>query len=226
MIRSLSIALGALLLMSGSAQAEQVTAASATQQAGRYLGNALWNGTNTECLIFANPVLAVGPFYGLINVNGALMYGTYFQCHELVGGGIQPPVYPQPPRPPVNPGPPYPGAGFQYGAIAYRVVARSQWNAAYYQVGMSSNHTDANRAAYDAQLDCGQGCGYFTFANSCAGIAFTRLPNGEPRLHGYLTRTEPGTSQNSRERVRNHLERECNRQRVTCEDVRVICSND
>ncbi|MCX6119273.1 MAG: hypothetical protein NT027_17175 [Proteobacteria bacterium] len=74
----------ALLFASLSANAEQVTVASAqSASTGRYLGTAIYNGTNTECTIFANPVMAVGPIYGLVNINGGLFYSYYFNCYEM-----------------------------------------------------------------------------------------------------------------------------------------------
>ncbi|MCX6119271.1 MAG: hypothetical protein NT027_17165 [Proteobacteria bacterium] len=86
----------AMLFASLSANAEQVTVAS-TQNAstGRYLGTAVYNGTNTECTIFANPVLAVGPIYGLVNINGGLFYSYYYNCYEMARPQPRPRVQPQ-----------------------------------------------------------------------------------------------------------------------------------
>jgi hypothetical protein len=71
--------------MSLVASAEQVVAAQGAHNPsiGRFLGAVVYNGTNTECTIYANPVMAVGPIYGLVNLNGGLMNAWYYNCHEM-----------------------------------------------------------------------------------------------------------------------------------------------
>jgi hypothetical protein len=73
-----------LAFSSIQANAEQVAVASAASApAGRFLGTALYNGTNTECVVFANPVLAVGPIFGPIYINGVLYNAYYYNCFTL-----------------------------------------------------------------------------------------------------------------------------------------------
>lgn len=116
---------------------------------------------------------------------------------------------------------------YMYGAIAYRTVPASYFSAATYQVGTAGGYVDAYDAAYRAQRDCGAGCGYFTFYNACAGIAFTAGHFGAVANYGYLTTIQyyNGNSMDStRSRVRAELERQCRRSGVRCEEIVTECA--
>jgi hypothetical protein len=82
-------------VMSFAANAEQVVApqGSYNSNIGRFLGAVVYNGTNTECTIYANPVMAVGPIYGLVNLNGQLMNAWYYNCHEMVQANRNPGLF-------------------------------------------------------------------------------------------------------------------------------------
>jgi hypothetical protein len=89
-----SVSIIAATVSASSVYAAQVQSATASgPQVGRYLGTALYNGTNTECTMFANPVMAVGPVYGLVNVGGLLYSAWYYNCHEYVVAPTPIPTY-------------------------------------------------------------------------------------------------------------------------------------
>jgi hypothetical protein len=218
--KRLVLAIGLLASLEASAVAEQQVASAVDNRAGRYLGNVVYNGSGIECTIFANPVLAVGPYFGPVMMNGWLVNAYYYQCYELRGGSPGPGPGPGP-VPPPRP------TDYTWGAIAYQTIPAS-WNSpATYRWGVSSNQSTGNRAANAAQDDCGNGCGYFTFYDSCAGISFYRHDTGNVANYGYFTRTEPfNGSNNARRRVERFLEDRCDQRGIICESTTVVCSND
>jgi hypothetical protein len=211
------MAIGLFVALESGAVAEQYVASTADNRAGRYLGNVIYNGSGIECTIFANPVLAVGPYFGPVMMNGYLVNAYYYQCFEMAGGSPGPGPVPPPPRP----------SDYTWGAIAYQTIPAS-WNSpATYRWGLSSNQSNSNRAANAAKDDCGNGCGYFTFYDSCAGISFYRHDTGNVANYGYFTRTEPfNGSNNARRRVERFLEDRCDQRGIVCESTAIVCSND